>query len=610
MCSTQRMLGILRPRQPAQVKGPASVLYLAKTQKKNGFMGGGKAEFKLLAAQRSEHDWSSVSNEELIPAPDNVPYASGVLVMVELTKNRQVKRHQEAGRPLVGVLQNFSGLSKKFKSQDEEIEQWKESLTYQSQVLNRREMEIETRQEQIAQAEADLEKAKQRQQEIEAQKADIDQLQADLARKSADLEGAWDHLNGEIQQFKERQEEFQAEHQHRKSLNDEQAAQINSALADLSQPDSVASTIASKVTSAFELMTGHQAELDEERQRLTRRQNELTAAQAELISQTENLVAMRQSIVEAESRLHNTQVQLQQQQSLLSAKQEHNHLLTEQLKNQTELHQRVYELLNAADKVRLSRKVDVASLEAMTEEDLQTLVTKLETDLEKMIQFVSDQEEELTLQQDEIDALQSRLTEADDNERLQLETEIAEQKECHVMLNRTLVGQRRNLLEREEVLSQHRAVLLRRQGLPAEGTGTGAELEPVLDEIDRLRALLVQQIQQVEVEIAQVQSDLDGLKQARQQQQETTDEQRRQLADLELACRTQHQVVGELQGKVALYETMLSVMEGHVGGFERVLEDVSIVVGQWQEAKAAQQHTITVARQAIEALSSLEPALV
>ena len=41
------------------------------------------------------------------------------------------------------------------------------------------------------------------------------------------------------------------------------------------------------------------------------------------------------------------------------------------------------------------------------------------------------------------------------------------------MLNRTLVGQRRNLIEREEVLEQHEAVLLRRQGLANEGGGIG-----------------------------------------------------------------------------------------------------------------------------------------
>ena len=64
------ILGILiAPPRPAINRGNASVLYLAETQKKSGFIGSGKAEFKLLACQRSEHEWSSVPNEEMIAAP-------------------------------------------------------------------------------------------------------------------------------------------------------------------------------------------------------------------------------------------------------------------------------------------------------------------------------------------------------------------------------------------------------------------------------------------------------------------------------------------------------------------------------------------------------------
>ena len=573
-------------------------------------MGAGKANFKLLAAQRSEHEWTRVPNEDLIPAPNNAPYANGVLVMLELTNNRQVKRHQTAGRMLVGLLQNFSGMNKKFKSQGEEIEQWKESLTYQSQALNRREMEIETRREQIEQAEVDLEKAEAQWQEIEVKKAAVEQLQAELTRKNAELEGAWAHLNGEIQQFEEQKEDSQTLPQRQGSLSDEQTAQIHSALADLRQPDSIASTVAGKVTSAFELMTRHQADLDEGRQRLSQKQAELTTAQAELDSQTENLLTMKRSLVEAEAKLHNTQVHLRQQQSLLSAKQEHNQLLTEQLKHQTELHQQVYGLLNATDKVRLSKKIDVASLEAMAAEELDALVTRLEADLGKMIQFVNDQEDELKLQQDEIDALKGKLSEVNEDDRLQLETQIAEESDRHVMLNRTLVGQRRNLLERKEVLNQHRAVLLRRQGLAAEGMGSGIELEPVLEEIDKLRALLGEQIQQVEIEITQLQSELDPVKQTRLQLQQVTDQQRQKMADAELAFSNQHQVVGELQGQVRLYESMLAVIEGHVGGFEQVLEEVSIAVGQWQQAKAEQQRAITLVQQVVDTFRSSEPALV
>ncbi|MGB3789816.1 MAG: hypothetical protein WA949_17525, partial [Phormidesmis sp.] len=249
-------------------------------------------------------------------------------------------------------------------------------------------------------------------------------------------------------------------------------------------------------------------------------------------------------------------------------------------------------------------------LEAMTEESLQTLVSKLEKDLEKMIQFVNDQEEELKLQQDDIDALKGKLTEVNDYDRLQLETEIAEEKDRHVMLNRTLVGQRRNLLEREEVLSQHRAVLLRRQGLAADGPGAAAELEPVLNEIDKLRAALGEQIQVVEAESAQIQDELDSLKQMRQQQQQAVDEQRQAIVDADSACSAQYQVVGEMQGQVTLYETLLAMFEGHLGGFGQRLESVSAAVGQWQEAEAQQQQAIAIAQQVVETLTNPEPALV
>ncbi|MEO1622709.1 MAG: pilus motility taxis protein HmpF, partial [Cyanobacteria bacterium J06632_3] len=305
--------------------------------------------------------------------------------------------------------------------------------------------------------------------------------------------------------------------------------------------------------------------------------------------------------------LHSTQIHLQQQQALLGAKQEQNQLLTDQLKNQTDLHQRVYELLNATDKVRLSKKVDVPALEAMDESALQGLVTTLEQDLNKMVRFVNDQEEELRLQQEDIDALKAKLQEVSEYDRLQLETEIAEEKDRHVMLNRTLVGQRRNLLEREEVLGQHRAVLLRRQGLATEGTGAAAELEPVLDEIDNLRAELGEQIHRVEADGAQIQAEIDNLKQIRQQQQAQVEQQAQAISEAEVSRDTQQQLLGELQGQVACYESLLGAFEENLGGLSQKLEAVSTLM---QQSEEQQQAAIANTQQILQSISSPELALV
>ncbi|MEL7331510.1 MAG: pilus motility taxis protein HmpF [Cyanobacteria bacterium J06560_2] len=584
------------------------MLYLAETQKKSGFMGGGKAEFKLLAAQRSEHDWSGVPGEEMIAAPDDAPYASGVLVLIELTNNRQIKRHQEAGKTLVSVLQNFSGLSKKFKSQGEEIEQWKESLTFQSQALNRREMEIEARQEQIEQAEADIAKVETEKQAVEAQKTEVEELQESLTRKNAELEGAWAHLNGEIQRFEERQENTASSAS--AGISDEQSHQLQAVIAQLTQDTEGPAALAESIADALALVARYEADLAEEQQLLAQKREAADTSQLSLEAAKEAVVGAKQSLTEAESGLHSTHIHLQQQQSLLGAKQAQNQLLTDQLKNQTDLHQQVYELLNATDKVRLSKKVDVSALEAMAEEDLQALVTSLEQDLDKMVRFVNDQEEELKLQQDDIDALTAKLDSASEYDRLQIETEIAEEKDRHVMLNRTLVGQRRNLLEREEVLSQHRAVLLRRQGLAAQGTGAAADLEPVLDEIDKLRAGLGEQIQQVEGEIAQIQTEIDALKQTRQQQKVQLEEQRQAIGEVEENYGAWHRHSGEAHGQVALYEHLLSAAEERLSNFNQQLSSLSERVASLQSVEAQQQAALANVQQVLQSISAPEPALV
>lgn len=581
------------------------MLYLAETQRKSGFIGNGKAEFKLLACQRSEHDWGAVPGDEVIAAPDDASYGADTLVMVELNNSRQVQRHQEAGRTLVSILQNFSSLSKKSKAQSEEIEQWKESLTYQSQALNRREAEIEARQEQIEQAAVDLEQVESQRQAVDQQQSEVEQLRADLARKNSELEGAWAHLKGEMQRFEEEQGAANG------GLSDEQSEQIRSVLARLSEEAVTANAAGDALSVAFELIAEYRGEVAANQQVLAQKQVEIGTGQTALDGQMVALDETKRSLSEAETALCATQSALQQQQILLGAKQVQNQLLTEQLENQSTLHQQVYKLLNASDKVRLSKKVDVAALEAMSEEDLRGLVSKLEQDLDKMSRFVNDQEDELRLQQEDIDQLQAKIEAASEYDRLQIETEIAEETDRHMMLNRTLVGQRRNLLEREEVLSQHQAVLLRRQGLATEGTGAAAaELEPVLNEIDKLRANIEAQIQQVEAEGAEIEQLIETLKQNRQEQQEAIESQRQVLISAEESCIAQRQAVGEVQGQIALYESLLPAVSDRLDSFYQKLETVLSIVSQLQTAEAQQQSAIAEAQQLISALSPAEPALV
>jgi chromosome segregation ATPase len=206
------------------------VLYLAEVQKqKGGLLGGGKTELKLLACQRTDQSWSTVS-EEVVPAEEASKLSDGVLVLVEINPNRKVQRIQEAGRPLVNILQNFSRQVEKFKLREEEINQWKQSLTFQAQELNRREMDMEERLEQLQQMEDEFQRLETQQQEVEASRQEIEMLQTEISRNRKELEGAWEHLRGE----QRRLEEYKTKCSYSAVLDNQQSPALNELLAQVS----------------------------------------------------------------------------------------------------------------------------------------------------------------------------------------------------------------------------------------------------------------------------------------------------------------------------------------------------------------------------------------
>jgi chromosome segregation ATPase len=187
------------------------VLYLAEVQKqRSGFgLGGGKAELKLLACQRGEHNWTAVPGDDVIPVEEANKFNDGTLVLVELSASKQVQRIQEAARQLVSILQNFSRLQDKFKDKEEEIEQWKASLTFSSQELNRREMEMQAREEQLAQMQDELERLEAQRSEIENTRDEANRLRDEVDRSRQEIETAWEQLRGEQQQVLQQQSQVQ-----------------------------------------------------------------------------------------------------------------------------------------------------------------------------------------------------------------------------------------------------------------------------------------------------------------------------------------------------------------------------------------------------------------
>lgn len=571
------------------------MLYLAEVQRKTRVIGGGRAELKLLACQRNEQSWSAVPAEEpTVPAPDDAMYNAGALVMVEISGTRQVQRHSEAGRQLVSILQSFSRLQEKFKTQEEEIEQWKESLTYQSQELNRREMEMEAREEQIQQMDEDFEKLEQAKQEFETFRAETEQLRAEYERKSQELEGAWAHLQGEMNRFEEKAASA--------GLNAEQAQQLQGIIDRLSAASAPTVAVREQLDQAFAILTQQQETLNYHWHNLEQQRNSAHELQATVDRQAQELLSRKQQWQQAREAIAQSRIDLSVKQSLQAIEQEQAQAISAQLQAHESLQQQVRVLAEAAG-ARVSPKVDVEAIEQKSIQELHSAVQELQRDFDKSSRFVQSQEEELTLQKQTVDELRAKLHQGGDPQidRAAIEAELRDEQDRYKMLDQTLIGQRRNLHEREEVLYQHQVALARKQGLPEpEATSSGSEFDGVANQLESLRQQQAQTLQTLEAQIQQRQTEIDQVQSTIAQQTSSHESEQRAIEEVEQQWQAQKSSAAELWGKVNTYQDTLQPMQDSLNGLREKLEAVSGLTQQFQEAGDQQQQAIAEIQQHLQ----------
>lgn len=124
------------------------MLYLARVQKKSLF---GQAELQLLARQADDQVWSPVRpTDPPLMSSEASTYNVGVLLLITMNAERRISALEEAAPKLVDLLCELSTSGERSLALSE-IEQWRQSLTRQSQQLSLREAEVEARQEQLQQ---------------------------------------------------------------------------------------------------------------------------------------------------------------------------------------------------------------------------------------------------------------------------------------------------------------------------------------------------------------------------------------------------------------------------------------------------------------------------
>ena len=578
------------------------MLYLAEVQKqKGGVFGGGKAELKLLACQRTDQSWSAVTGDEVVPADEANNMNSGTLVIVNLGGNRQVQGEIEpAGGRLVAMLQNFSRLLEKSKNQEEEIEQWKQSLTYQSQELNRREMEMESRLEQMQAMEEDFERLEQQRRELESANEETARLREEFERSRQELEGAWEHLRGE----QRRLEEQQAEVQYSAGLDENQASAIQESLERLSGVVAPTESVREQLNFAFEVVTNQQSMLDTYWQQLEQQQAEAFGLQAEVDRKGEEIQNRKRDLQEAQTSLEQAKGELKVQRNALQIKQEAAHMLRLQLQTQNDLHQELTRLATSSADVKISQKIDLEALEMMPLGQLSDIVQGLQQDLDKVKRFVNDQEEELTFQRQSVEEVQEKIGGASEYDRMTLETELAEEQDRYQMLDESLVGSRRNLREREEILNQHMRVLRRRQGVAESNSPDNQKIDlgPVLSQLEAQRQQQEEELRKLESQIEQMRitiSQAEGMIRHQSGEQEST---LAQLESLEQNWQLMKESAAQLFGRVSLYQETLQPRQDGLNEIRQRLEAIADALNQIQETGDYQLQAIAQMRQTINSL--------
>jgi chromosome segregation ATPase len=579
------------------------VLYLAEVQKQKGGLlsGGSKTELRLLACQRTDQNWNTLS-EEVIAAEEANKLNDGALVLVELNPNRQVQRIQEAGRPLVNILQNFSRQLEKFKLKEDEIDQWKQSLTFQAQELNRREMDMEARLEQLQHMEDESQQLEEQKQEVETSRGEIERVLAEIERKRQELEGAWEQLQGEQRRLEERQADFQ-----QGTVLDEEQSRVMSELLDrLSNRVAPTEKVREDLHLAFELVEKQQATLSPHWQQLEE-QKTLAAQQQEEVELLAQTFSDRQNAWEqAQNSLAQHTVQLQVNTADITSKQEYAQKLKEQLRNAEELYQHIHSLAVTSNDVVLGQQADVEALQKMPLEELQKIVQDLEHKLEIDSSFVHDQEQELKYKQEAIEELQNKINQASDHDHINLELELTDEKDLYQMLNSSLIGQRRNMLQHQKFLKQHQAVLLGRQGhtVADEQEGNKVNLEPILLQIETQRQQYSQEIQKLEREIEQIRSGIELNQGMIDNQTHDLEEKRQELKAIEENLLTLRTAIAEYWGRVNLYQEALQPIQDSLDGLRQKLLLIGESLDQFQETGDYQVQAIAQLRHTLQSLIS------
>ena len=582
------------------------MLYLAEVQKQKGGLlsGGGKSELKLIACQRNDQNWSPVP-DEMIAADDAGKLNDGALVLVELSPKRQVQRIQDAGRPLVNILQNFSRQVEKFKLKEEEIDQWKQSLKLQIEELNRREMEMESRWDEVQKLEHDSRRIDTQQQLVNTSRTEIDRLRLEVERNRQELESAWEHLRVEQRCL----EEIRLNVQHSQSIDEGRNQSLSDLLNRLSSPTAPIDMVKESLNYAFEFAEKQQDALNLHWQKLEIQRHWANQQQKEGDELVQTLFGRQNELQQEQDSLAQQITQVQLKITTVSSKQELTAIVKQHLETEEEFSEKLHILATKTDAEVPKPEIDVAALQQMPLKELEKMVQNWQEKLDRDSDFVQEQEQELKYKQELIEELQQKIIHSVEKERENLELELADEQDLYQMLNESLVGQRRNLIGQQKTLQQNQVVLWQRQGISVDIKGESSDLEAMVLQLEAQKQQKSAQIEKLESDIAQMITTIEADQGTIDHQTQEVEAKRQEVRSLEEQLLNLRTATAECWGRVNLYQEALQPIQDALDGLRYQLQKIAESLTQIQAIGDSHLLIVTDLRQVIESFMNLPEAL-
>lgn len=511
--------------------------------------------------------------------------------MVNLTDNRQIQGKPEAAASqLARILQRFSSEVEKAKKEEEKIDIWRGSLEAQAQMLNERQDELDVRFEELEQKEVQFQQLEAKRREIEQLQAQAQKVKQEFEQKSKELEGAWEHLRGEQKRLSDKQEEFKTSGS---ALDHDCSQKLQELMSRLTSSKMPKNGIGGQIEQTVETIESQRSLLNKGWEDLQGQIAYCQNLEAELQKREAELKSRKQELKDSIFSIETAKTQLQIQEKLLNSKQDSIRLLNIELDAKEEIYEFLSQIASGEGDSAGDSKIDVTALENMPLSELQEIVDNLRGDLDRLVRFVNDQEEELTLQKQTIKELEEKINSVSDSERINLEAELYDEKEGYKMLDESIVGSRRNLLEKQNIFKQHFLILRRRQGIVDLDSTQAVNLDPVLDRLnesknrtDEERAKLEAQVEQINQSIQQMQSIIH-----QQQSQQAQKEQ--QLRQEEEQLQQDYLALVKLQEQIRIYEEILNPVKDSLNTILEKIKEFKQIFGQMEQINNQQNDALT-----------------